>query len=72
MTPTYKLTGESFDIIGRGIAYTAVVIGPCRRKDLKNLIGTIVNGQEIIDVESFAVESQANKTISLLVKQREV
>lgn len=55
MIPTYQLTGESFDISGRGTVFTARLTCDCDRKDLSHLIGIKVNNQKVIGIESYAI-----------------
>lgn len=56
MIPTYKLTGEVWEISGRGLVHTAILTCSCKRDDLTNLIGKYVNGKKILGIESFAIE----------------
>ena len=68
MKPTYTLTGETYELKGRGTVHTAKTTCQCNRDDLKELIGTEISGVgKITAVESFAVHSQSFKEIGLLV-----
>ena len=58
MIPTYELTGESFNISGRGTVFTAKLTCDCERNELCQLLGRSINNQIIIGIESFAIPDQ--------------
>ena len=58
MIPTYQLTENSFDISGKGTVFTARLTCDCIREELGQLLGTLINNQIIIGVESFAISDQ--------------
>ena len=58
MIPTYELTGESFNISGRGTVFTAKLTCDCSREELCQFLGKSINNQIIIGIESFAIDDQ--------------
>ena len=75
MIPTYRLTGDTFEIRDLGMVYVAQLTCACNRDDLTQLIGTEfeVDGQKkkIRAIESYAVHYQGFKPIGLLVENSE-
>lgn len=72
MIPTYELTGESFGISGRGTVFTARLTCDCERKELSQLLGTSIDDEMIIGIESCLIPDQELKTgdlINLLVQK---
>lgn len=74
MIPTYTLTGEKFEITGRGTVYTATLTCACNHNDVCELIGTYVKidgeKRKILGVEQFAVHGQSYRPIGLLVSKK--
>ena len=70
MIPTYQLTGESVDILGKGTVFTASLTCDCDRQELSQLLGQLINNQIIIGIESFAIPNQTKGMgIGLLVQK---
>lgn len=69
MKPTYELTGEKYELKGRGTVFAAYTTCECVRGDLKELVGTELPGVGTIkDIESYAIDNQSHKPIGLLVE----
>ncbi len=73
MIPTYELTGESFNISGRGTVFTARLTCDCERNELCQLLGQSINNQIIIGIESFAIPDQKKGMgIGFLVQKEKI
>ena len=74
MIPTYELTGESFNISDKGTVFTARLTSDSIKEELlaSQLLGTLVNGEIIIGIESYLISDKELKTgdlINLLVQK---
>ena len=73
MIPSYELTGESFNISGRGTVFTARLTCDCKREDLGQFLGQSINNQIIIGIESFAIPDQRKGMgIGFLVQKEKI
>lgn len=60
-----------FQIPGRGWAHLAVLTCECTRDELgKALLGQTLWSEKILGVESFAIEKQDYRNISILLKNK--
>jgi len=65
---TLELSGKTFKVEGRGVAYTATLEGDYTHSQVSTaLMGQEFKGQKIIGIEMFAIERQNNAPISILV-----
>lgn len=65
------MTHSPTEVSGRGWLHPAKMECECTRADLSRLlVGAKIWNQEILGIESFAVEDQSFKTISILLGKK--